>query len=68
MAVSSWKLIVNKADFDMSNIWCAQITESEDYFIITPMPWSSTINAGSSVSFGFQGVGKPLTDFVYTLK
>ncbi len=65
---NNWKLTVNKADFDISNIWCAQIIESGDYLIITPMSWNMAISAGSTVSFGFQGVGKPPVDFSYTLE
>lgn len=63
--VDGWKLVVNKADFEISNIWCAEITEDGDKLIITPMTWNSTLAAGSSTSFGFQGVGAPVADFEY---
>ena len=65
---NEWKLIVNKDDFDISNIWCAQMTESGEHLIITPMSWNSVINAGSTVSFGFQGVATAPVTFSYTLE
>lgn len=65
--VSDWKLIVNKSDFDISNIWGAEITESGDTYIIKPLSWNQTISAGGTVNFGFQGVGTPVSNFSYTL-
>lgn len=66
-AVSNWKLVVKKADFTITNVWCAEVTESGDYLIITPMSWNSTISAGGYANFGFQGTGTPAADFEYTL-
>ena len=66
--VNGWELKVNKADFDISNIWCAEVTESGEYLIIRPMSWNATISAGGSVSFGFQGNGTVTEDFAYTLQ
>ncbi len=67
-AVSDWNLTVNKSDFDISNIWGAEITESGDTYIITPLSWNQTISAGGTVNFGFQGVGTPVSNFSYTLE
>jgi endo-1,4-beta-xylanase len=66
--VSGWKLIVNKSDFNISSIWCAQVKESEDKLIITPVSWNSTIVPGGTVSFGFQCIGTPVKGFSYTIK
>ncbi|SFR97281.1 X2-like carbohydrate binding domain-containing protein [Anaeromicropila populeti] len=68
LTVNSWKLTVKKSDFAITNIWCAQVTEVGDYYIITPMSWNQSISAGSSVNFGFQGTGTPVADFTYTLE
>lgn len=67
-AVNSWKLTLNKADFDITNAWCVNIEESGDFYIITPQEWNASIPAGGSVNFGFQANGRFTADFVYTLK
>jgi cellulase/cellobiase CelA1 len=66
--VSSWKLIVNKSDFTISNIWGGEITESGDTYIITPLSWNQIISAGGTVNIGIQGIGTPVTNFSYILK
>lgn len=66
--VTNWQLVVNKADFNISNIWCAEVTESGDKLIIKPMSWNSTIAPGSSITFGLQGVGTVTSDFEYTIQ
>jgi lysophospholipase L1-like esterase len=66
--VNDWKLVVNKSDFNISNIWGGEITESEDTYIITPLSWNQTISAGGTVSFGIQGTGTLITNFSYILK
>lgn len=65
-AVSDWKLIIDKGDFTITNAWCVELEETDDKYIITPMSWNSTINAGGYTSFGFQGTGA-VTSFSYTL-
>lgn len=67
-AVTDWRLILNKDDFNISNIWCAEVTESGDKLIIKPMSWNSTIAPGSSITFGLQGVGTVTSDFEYTIQ
>lgn len=66
--VNGWKLVVNKADFTITNIWGAEISESEDTYIIVPLSWNQAINAGGTVNFGIQGTGPVVTDFSYMLK
>lgn len=65
-AVTDWKLIIEKGDFTITNAWCVELEETDDKYIITPMSWNSTINAGGYTSFGFQGTGS-VTNFTYTL-
>jgi endoglucanase len=66
-AINGWSLTVNKADFNISNIWNAQQTVSGDKIIITPMSYNSTISAGGTVSFSLQGSGTVVSNFSYTL-
>lgn len=66
--VNGWKLIVNKADFTISNIWGGEITELGDTYIITPPVWNQTISAGGSINLGIQGIGTPVSGFSYILK
>ncbi len=66
--VTDWELRVNKEDFDITNIWCASVTEEADELVIKPMEWNTTIATGASVTFGFQGTGEIVDDFAYTLK
>nr|WP_297935479.1 GDSL-type esterase/lipase family protein [uncultured Lachnoclostridium sp.] len=65
-AVSSWKLIIDKGDFTITNAWCVELEETDDTYILTPMSWNSAINAGGYTNFGFQGTGS-ITNFSYTL-
>lgn len=65
-AVSDWKLVISKADFEISSAWCVEVEETDDAYILTPMSWNKTISAGSFASFGFQGTGT-MTNFDYVL-
>lgn len=65
--IGSWSLKVKKSDFNISNIWCAEATESGDYYIITPMSWNASLTPGGYTSFGLQGIGTPVADFEYVL-
>ncbi|SEP80052.1 cellulase family glycosylhydrolase [Butyrivibrio sp. TB] len=56
-AVSGWTVKVNKSQVKIDSSWCVNIEESGDYYVITPMSWNATIQAGSSVEFGIQGAG-----------
>lgn len=66
--IDGWTLILKKSDFTITNMWCAQYTETEDSYIITPMSWNSSVAAGSSTNFGFQGTGTINPDFTYVLQ
>lgn len=66
--ISNWTLTIKKADFTITNIWCAEYTETDDAYIITPMSWNSSIAAGSSTNFGIQGTGTFNADFEYVLE
>ena len=65
--IDSWSLKVKKSDFNISNIWCAEVTESGDYYIITPMSWNASLAPGGFANFGLQGTGTPVADFEYVL-
>lgn len=57
-AVTNWHIEIPKKDFKLTNCWCANVEETEDIYIFTPMSWNATIPAGQSTSFGFQGEGR----------
>ncbi len=56
-AVETWTVKIKKDGFTISNIWCAELEETDDYYIITPMTWNSNLAAGGFTSFGFQASG-----------
>jgi chitinase len=46
--------------FAISSIWSAQLTSvSNGHFLFKPADWTKTLAPGASITFGFQGVGKP---------
>ncbi len=51
----SWALKINKNDVGIDSSWNVKITESGNYYIITPMEWNSVIESGNAVEFGIQG-------------
>lgn len=67
-AVDTWTVKIKKDGFTISNIWCAEVEETDDYYIITPMTWNSNLAAGAFTSFGFQGVGSIAEDFEYIVE
>lgn len=66
-AVDGWTIRIKKSDIDITNIWCAEMTETADYYIITPMSWNASLGAGSSTQFGFQGAGAIDPDFSFDI-
>lgn len=55
-AVSDWELTFTFADGQtVDQIWSAEADQSGAAVTITPVSWSTTIPAGGSVSFGFNG-------------
>lgn len=65
-AVEDWKLTIKKTNFEITNIWCVNLEEKEDSYIITPMSWNKTINANGTINFGFQGNGS-IEQFEYSI-
>src|SRR5207244_1188765 len=64
-ALANWSL-----EFDFSgqitSIWNAQITSHMgNHYVIAPAGWNSTIPAGGTVSFGFNGSPGNLTPVLY---
>ena len=55
--VDKWTVKVNKNDVKIDSSWCVNIAEEGNYYVITPMPWNSSIEPGASVDFGIQGNG-----------
>ena len=56
--VNGWTVKVKKNDVKIDSSWCVDITEDGDYYVIKPMSWNASIEAGASVDFGIQGSGK----------
>ena len=56
-AVDSWTIRIKKSDINITNIWCAEVAETDDYYIITPMSWNANLASGGSTQFGLQGAG-----------
>lgn len=65
--ISDWKIIVDKTNFTISSIWCAQSSESGDTYVIAPSEWAKSISTGASVNFGFCGTGKMPADSLFTV-
>jgi cellulase/cellobiase CelA1 len=59
---------IYKADFNISNLWCADKTESGSYLIFTPLSYNNTISPGGTVTFGFNGTGTPVSGFYYKIE
>ena len=55
--VNTWTVKVNKKDVKIDSSWCVNIAEEDNYYVITPMSWNSSIEPGASVDFGIQGNG-----------
>ncbi len=55
-AIDGWELTFTFADGQtIDQIWSAQASQSGSAVTITPAAWSTTIAAGGSVTFGFNG-------------
>lgn len=68
VSIKGWSLILSESDFSVASIWNAKLTKSQNKLIITPSNWNSTIAAGGTVSFGFQGSGTVDSDFAYSFE
>ena len=66
--VNTWTVKVNKKDVKIDSSWCVNVAEDGDYYVITPMSWNSSIEAGASVDFGIQGNGSIGTTVDITVK
>lgn len=56
-AITDWKVVIKKTGFTITNVWCANVEETDDAYIFTPLSWNVTIPASGNTSFGFQGEG-----------
>lgn len=65
--ISDWKIVIDKGDFTLSSIWCANSKASGDTYVVTPNDWAKSIRSGSSVNFGFCGTGKMPSDSLFTV-
>jgi aryl-phospho-beta-D-glucosidase BglC (GH1 family) len=63
--IKDWTLVLSDADFTIESIWNASLTQEGNRLIITPLNWNSSIAAGDTISFGFQGSGSVNSDFEY---
>ena len=55
--VNGWTVKMNKKDIKIDTSWCVNIEEKGNYYVITPMSWNSTLEPGTTISFGVQGSG-----------
>ena len=55
--ISTWTLKVKKSDVSITTGWNINLSESGDYYVITPVGWNSSIAPGQSIEFGTQGNG-----------
>lgn len=67
-AVSGWTIKLKKSDINITSSWNVNITETDEYYVITPVSWNSTIAGGQSVEFGVQGEGSVSDSIGYTLE
>lgn len=66
-AVNTWTIKVKKSDVNITNSWCVNVAQSGDYYVITPMSWNARIDKGQSISFGFQGSGRPGSNVQFSI-
>lgn len=55
--ITNWTLYLNKSEADIQSIWCAKMVTSGNQIVLTPESYNQAINAGGSISFGFNGNG-----------
>ena len=55
--VNNWTVKVNKKDVKIESSWCVNVAEEGNYYVITPMPWNSSIDSKKAIEFGIQGTG-----------
>lgn len=55
--ISDWKLTLHNVTFIIDSIWCVTADKSGSSYIISNMGWNGSIQAGQSISFGFNGTG-----------
>lgn len=63
--VNDWRLLFKKSQFNIKLIWGADMEESGDTVIITPLHYNKLIKAGGTVEFGIQGYGSPVENYYY---
>jgi hypothetical protein len=66
-SINNWSVKLKKSEFNITNIWGAELTISGDYIIIKPLQWNNVINANGSVSFGLSAQGTPVSNFFYEI-
>lgn len=66
--VNGWTLVLKKADFNLSQMWCAKYKVEGDEIIITPEAWNYTVYAGGKIYMGFLGIGSYKKDFTYEVR
>lgn len=67
-AVETWTVKIKKDGFKITNCWCAELEETDDYYIFTPMTWNANLPAGGFTSFGINGEGTIPADFEYVVE
>lgn len=67
-AVETWSIKIKKDGFKLTNSWCVEVEETDDYYIFTPMTWNANLAAGAFTSFGVNGEGTLPEDFEYMIE
>lgn len=55
--IPTWTLKVKKNDVNITTQYNVNLNEIDDYYVITPVSWNSSIEPGQSIEFGVQGNG-----------
>jgi len=67
-AITDWTVKIKKDGFKITNYWCAEMEETDDYYVFTPMTWNANLASGGFTSFGFNGDGQIADDFGYVVE
>jgi len=65
--ITSWTVVLQADVASISSVWLGQFTQSGTQIIVKPVSFNSTINVGSSVTFGYCAVTKSSTNHTPTI-
>lgn len=56
--LENWTVKLSRKQVNIDSSWCANIETTDDEYVLTPLSWNTKIPNGSSIEFGFLGVGE----------